>query len=864
MQRDSNRLQLILLVFSILFLCSNFAIGVLLFPDPFHNIALVKFFLATNVVFFLSIFSIMKIIRKTVFVPLIELLNRLQHFQTSPEMELDRDNNDSQFFQSIQELYTNVDHVFLRLNKNLKELEESKDYIETLMRTVQVAIIVFNKSLNPVYINDTGREILGIDSDDVNDLKISDYIGIRNLTELFEQFQSQDTLLNQEIPIVLKDGRRLDVDISVSPLYSTTNELLGHIAVLADITQRKKAEMNLRNQINFSRQIFKAIPDMVVIVDQKLKIIFVNQKAEELMGKWTPDVKDITHYLSKRSLSEGFDADLTQAIKEGKDLKRINVLNPFIECDNYVDLAIQPVITGKNILGALILVRDITEWRMLTRRIEHLQGFTVKLIEISPVGFISIDDSFKINVWNQSAQKIFGITVAQAQGEVLFDICPSLRQYRGAIRNAMESDMPVYLTEQIISLDQDNYKVINLRFYQVKNDSNSIVINVEDVTEVKELEDSLLQAQKMEALGMLTSGIIHDFNNVLSGILGYASLLDKSVPEDSEQKRCTRNILVSSDRASSMIRQILDFAKKRGSQCEHVDINEVIRETLGFLGLSLKNISLEIDLSPEPLFINVNRAKISQILINLLVNARNALVETEKPAIIIKSENQHIPKHPTLPPGEYIIISISDNGSGIKKDHLQKIFEPFFTTRKKEKGTGIGLSTVKEIVSDYNGTIEVESGYMEGTIFTILLPLENYSGEAETLQKYEEETLDVKGMALLVDDEEVIRQIAGDMLKKLSINCVAANSGEEGIELFRQYKDNISFIILDIELPGIKGKQVYDTLKTIDPEAKILLTSGYGQEYLENHIFLRRITHFMPKPFQLDHLNEKLLHLLRH
>lgn len=847
MKRDSNRLRLFLLLFFIIVLAFTLSVGIYFFPEIRTSPNFFVYLAALTAIYSIAAILMAIMMRKTVFSPIRAIADRLDLLPSE-----------------FQDLDNYLEEVFARLKQNLEELQESKEYIETLMKTVQVAIIVFNKSLKAIYINDAGRKLLGITGQENRTFRISDYIDTQVLADCFKELQNHTPLLNRDIPMVLKDGRRLEMDMSISPLHNAANEQMGYIAVFADITQRKKAESNLRNQINFSRQIFKAIPDMVIIVDHKLNIMFANQRAEEIMGKWSPEFKNISYYLSKRAILDGFDRSLRESIAQQKDIKKINVLNPFAEQENFVDLAIEPIVAKASTLGALILVRDITEWRNLTRKLEHLQGFTVKLIETNPLGFISLDESFQVNIWNQSAQKIFDINANRTQGANLFEICPQFRQYRGAIRNAIEADAPIYLAEQVIPFEGDRYKIVNLRFYQVKNDNLSIVINAEDVTEIKELEDSLLQAQKMEALGMLTSGIIHDFNNVLSGILGYASLLDKSVGDDPELKRCTRNILISSDRASSMIRQILDFAKKRGNRKEHVDINELIRETLGFLGLSLKNIALEMDLNPAPLFINVSRAKISQVLINLLINARDALKTTEKPRITIQSRNETISHHPSLTPGRFGIIRISDNGSGIKEDHLQKIFEPFFTTRKQGKGTGIGLATVKEIVTDYKGAIEVESGYQQGTVFTILLPLGDESPQPESDAPQEVQPLNVDGIALLVDDEEVIRQIAGDMLKKLSIGCISAATGEEGIDIFRRHQNRISFVILDVELPGMPGNQVFDQLRSIAPEIKILITSGHGQDYLETQLFKRKLDHFIAKPFQVNQLHEKLHNLLNH
>ena len=208
------------------------------------------------------------------------------------------------------------------------------------------------------------------------------------------------------------------------------------------------------------------------------------------------------------------------------------------------------------------------------------------------------------------------------------------------------------------------------------------------------------------------------------------------------------------------------------------------------------------------------------------------------------------------------MIKISDNGNGIKEENIKNIFETFFTTKDK-KGVGIGLSTVKEIVNSYNGTIKVKSEFGVGTSFKILIPSikQTVYEPKETIKEKHEPS--IKGNVLLVDDEEVIREIGNDMLNSLGINCITACNGEEGIEIYKKNRDKIDIIILDIELPGISGEKVFDILKQINPDIKILIASGYGKDYLEKKIFQRKIKNFMAKPFQLNQLSNKLNELIK-
>ncbi|MCK4837121.1 MAG: response regulator, partial [Candidatus Aminicenantes bacterium] len=378
-----------------------------------------------------------------------------------------------------------------------------------------------------------------------------------------------------------------------------------------------------------------------------------------------------------------------------------------------------------------------------------------------------------------------------------------------------------------------------------------------------ELEDSLLQAQKMESLGLLTSGIIHDFNNILSGIIGYAALLDKKFQSDSEVKKYTSNIIDYSERASGMIRQILGFSKKRLSKKEVLDINQVIEGLLNFLKVGLKNIKIEKRFSREKIQLLADKTKLSQVIINLMINAREALEQCSDPTIIVTTDEVFIKGREDILDGVYAKIDISDNGQGIKKENLDKIFEPFFSTKDKEKSTGIGLATVKDIVRDFHGKITVKSEYKRGTTFSILIPAvkEEVFESSEEIKKKLETT--IEGAVLLVDDEKVIREIGGEMLETLGIKCFTAAEGNEAVDIFKEKQDEISLVILDIEMPGYSGDRVAKKLKKINPEVRILFSSGYTRDYLESKVFKEKIEHFIPKPFNLNQLSEKLDRLMR-
>ncbi|MCK4944434.1 MAG: response regulator [Candidatus Aminicenantes bacterium] len=819
-----------------------------------------EFILICFVVFVIFLLLFLIFFRTALVTPIKSIIKNLSNFQTGTEVIVQ--DRKTQFF-LLNELFSNIENVFVRLSSNVKEIEESKEYVDTLMKTVQVFIIVMDKKLKPIYMNEYALKKLEINRDEISKLNIFHYIDKPFLKEIAQEFDKSDNILNKETFMILRNGKTIDVNISISKFFNTSNQLIGYISVVDDITKRKKAEMNLKNQIAFSRQIFRAIPDIILIVDTNLKIVFYNQKAEKIIEMASGEERNISAFLSTESLETGFDESLRNTINKGRFIKQINVLNPFKQGFNYVDLIIEPLKSTSEIIGGLIIMRDISEWRNLTERIKNLQEFMGRLIDASPYAVISVNKFDNIAIWNKEAEHLFNINSYRALDNNIFEVSPFFLSYKDVINEVKILRKSFFLSDQKMDFGNESTAVLNLNFYPVQSEDQHVVINIVDISKIRKLEDSLLQAQKMESLGVLTSGIIHDFNNILSGIIGYASLLNKKLTSDSEVNKYTSNIIDYSERASGMIGQILGFSKKRLSKKEVLDINEVIEGLLNFLKVNLKNIEITREFSPEKVRLVADKTKFSQVIINLIINAKEALEENPKPEIIVRTDEVEIKDRENLLDGVYAKIVISDNGQGIKKENLEKIFEPFFSTKDKQKSTGLGLATVKDIIMDFHGSIEVDSDLDKRTTFTILIPAvkeEVYDSPEEVKKKLE--TV-MEGSVLLVDDEEVIREIGREMLDSLGIKCFTAREGQEALEIFKNNKGEISLVILDIEMPGLSGDQVAEKLKKINPEIKILFSSGYTRDYLESKVFKGKIQYFIPKPFHLNQLAEKLDKLIR-
>ena len=820
------------------------------------------FSLVNTVVLFLGLALLFLFLRAAITRPLVRIEEDMHHFQKTGRARLPM--RRPIYPAEIGRLATDLQQAFSELQQRTSEVGEAKEQLEKLMQTSQSIVITTDRRLRPTFINEFGLKKLQIDGNAVRALRAQDFLERKFLREAAAELKLSEHIAEKETTLMLRTGEKIDIALSLAKIHDSQGKASGFLAVIADISKRKKAEIDLKNQILFSRQIFQSIPEMILIVDRRLRVTFINKRARDLISGGGAAVigQNLNSILARNSIESGFDELVRSVLEGGNSVHRINTLNPLLETENYVDLIIEPLKSGNVIIGGIIMLRDISEWRGLTAQLRSLQGFMQKLINASPYAVVSINEHGQITTWNSAAEKILGIPFANAFGKNLFSLLPLFDKYKDAINEIMILKKTIYLNDEQIYIGEEDFKVANLTLYPVTAEQNGVVIHIEDVSALKQLESSLIHAQKMESLGLLTSHIIHDFNNLLSGIMGYASLLEKKIADNPKLQKYISTIITSSERASTLINQLLNFSRKKMAEKEIVSLNDLIKESLDFLAMNLKTINLDIQLNESQILLQADKTKISQVIINLIVNARDALENIQRPIIHLRTDRVEISNQSNLLDGRYALIEISDNGSGISPENQKKIFEPFFTTKGQGRGTGLGLAIVREIIQDYNGRIELVSEPGLGTTFTILLPIFEEPLTPFIPQEEKAPEAPLEGLVLLIDDEEVVRDIGCDMLKTLGLNCLTAANGAEGIEIFKKNAAEVILVILDIEMPGITGEKVFQILRELRPEIKILIASGYGREYLEAEVFKGRISHYIPKPFKIEQLSYQVNKIL--
>jgi PAS domain S-box-containing protein len=505
---------------------------------------------------------------------------------------------------------------------------------------------------------------------------------------------------------------------------------------------------------------------------------------------------------------------------------------------------------------------------MLIKNRTSKQNRIFSIVEELKDGFCIINLSGEFIYANHAAQELFEMNSAENNYNFFSNfVCVEnhinhiktflnqydyIKDYELELFNSSSNKFPVLLT-------------INL----IKDPSKSVIgmsLLIKDMTYIKKVQQQLLQAQKMESIGMLASGVAHEFNNILTGIIPNAELIKLTTSLKDANHSRAESIQKSANRAADIVKKLLNFA--RTDKSEEIKVTDFLRtanETIDILRkLFDRNIELETQFSNNLYFVKIDETSLQQIIMNLSINAKDAI--SDKGKIRYHAENyminaNNIKRHNNLVEGKYIRFQIIDTGHGMDKEQLRYIFDPFYTTKKPGKGTGLGLSMVYGLINKVNGTIEVQSKTNSGTTFTIYLPATDPIDKKKT-DKFHAKSIGKGHTVLVVDDEPMIIEMAKDMLHSLGFRVLSAGNGLEGLDIYKQKQSEISVILLDLLMPEMSGKVCYKNLKQINPKVKVVITSGIGELEKKKELEKMGITAYLEKPYSLENISKKLYQIL--
>lgn len=495
--------------------------------------------------------------------------------------------------------------------------------------------------------------------------------------------------------------------------------------------------------------------------------------------------------------------------------------------------------------------------------------FLHTIVDSIPSILVVVDQENRIKMCNSSAQN--AAENISPEGTMLWDSFPYMKQFNTVIEKVQYGNKGHKM--RAVPIKAEGFESCDIALFPLQTEEHSgVVIIITDVTELTQKDQQLFQIQKMETVGTLAGGLAHDFNNIISGIVGTLSLMDYEDDEVVDMEELQEYITImnhAGDRAKDMIGQLLTLSHKSETSFDVVDIKDSIDNVL-----SLCQHSIDKSVVITPLYltnhykVHGSSSQLEQVFLNICINGAHAMTlmrpDSEKQGGEINITVQErslkegeLSSITPIPSGKYLEICIKDMGVGISSQMIKQIFDPFFTTKEKGEGTGLGLSMVYNIIKQHGGYINVDSELGKGTAISILLkPLLSANSSSGNAGEKSLTQMDKTGMVLIIDDEEQIRVIAKKMLNKMGFSVLQAEDGATGIEIYKENIDSIRFVLLDMVMPVLSGKDVFMQLEQINPDVKVILSSGFGQDNRVLDILEHRNVDFLHKPYTIKELIE--------
>lgn len=621
------------------------------------------------------------------------------------------------------------------------------------------------------------------------------------------------------------------------------------------------------------RSVVEGAIDGIITADERGIIRSFNPAAERLFGYTasevigrnvsilmpSPDREEHDGYIRRYLATR--EAHIIGIGREVTALRKDGTLFP-------AELAVSETVLGnRRIFTGLI--RDVSHRRQAEDAIREANQTLRALIETAPLAICVTDLDGRVKSWNAAAEKIFGWSEAEIIG-ARFPIVPDEEwgDFMAAVEEAKRGNTfaGARRRRRTRSGGTIDIAIWNAPLRDREGEITGILSVIADVSDELRLEQQLREAVKMEAIGRLAGGVAHDFNNILTVITGYAEMLAESVSDDEALSADAEEILRAADHASALTNQLLVFSRHTPSNPEPIDLNDVVIRLQKMLRRVIgEDVHLVTRTTPDLACVRADPAKVEQVLLNLAVNARDAMpdggtliIETAD----VELDGSYAGTHMGVAPGRYIMLAVSDTGTGMDAETRSRLFEPFFTTKEKGKGTGLGLSTVYGIVKQFNGEIWVYSEPGEGTTFKIYLPIVDDAVTPAPVRVEPEPASGGVETVLLVEDDSGVRKLVRSVLESQGYRVIEAADPLTALELSRNTPDTIDLLLTDVVMPHMSGRDLAVQIVALRPDIRVLYMSGYTDSVVIHHGIASGDALFIQKPFTPDDLARKVRQVL--
>lgn len=756
---------------------------------------------------------------------------------------------------------------------------QSEKRFRTVFQAAPLGIAIANPEGYFVEVNNAFKKMLGYDA---NEIEKMTFVDITHPDDRRETLRLSNSVRKGKINSYKKEKRYLKKDgdviwaiVRATAVRDNDGNIQYWLGITEDISERKQAEKALEESENRHRMLFEHAAEGIVVVDiTSGKIRYANPAFCNMLSY---SEKELTNMLvrdihPKEELKRVFSE--FKAMTQGE--KRLAQNIPCVRKDGiiiYVNInSTQVAIDGiEYIVG---FFQDITQRVNTEAALRESEERYRNILASIEEGYFEVDLNGNFTFFNDAVSKIFGYPPDELLGM-------NNRQYTRphTAKKMFKTFNKVYRTGKSariknyeIITKSGSKKILEVSASLIKDETNTpfgfrglvrdATKHIKGEKEKKRIASQIQQAQKMEAIGTLAGGIAHDFNNLLMGFQGNISLMLLDLDEDHPYCEYLKNMESYIIRGSELTRQILGFARRGKFQVKTTNLNDLLEKSAGMFSRTKKEISIHKKFEEGLWPVEVDRGQFEQVMLNLFVNSWQAMPGGGN--LYLETENVHLEEDYEKPyeivPGPYVRISITDTGIGMDKEIQQRIFEPFFTTKAVGRGTGLGLASAYGIIKNHNGIIDVYSEKGHGTSFKIYLPAsEKTVGREKPLaEKLRRGTETI----LLVDDEEMVVDVGKEILEKLGYTVIPASGGSEATEKLRQHENRIDLVILDMIMPDMSGSETFDNLKKINPDIKVLLSSGYSIDGQASEILNRGCNGFVQKPFNLKQISSKIREIL--
>jgi two-component system cell cycle sensor histidine kinase/response regulator CckA len=678
-----------------------------------------------------------------------------------------------------------------------------------------------------------------------------------------------------EAPVLdATSGERIWLDVRAQPMPGMN----GLVAWLTeDITARRQMQDILRTEMARFVDLLEHAPVGFYSVDGEGHFLFVNKTMTDWLGT-TPETltggEVRLHDLIPEAAEQGAPAYAPFApdtAGEGGAAavgpREVTFVGPTGQrIETYVT---QEVVGGEDgqPLTTRSVVRNLSDERQVRDALERSERRFRRFFQQAPIGIALLDADQRVQECNAAFTKLMGVARDGVVGQPMHSLvragdqpglakvlAPEAGGSTPEVRPAAEPDTVcrVFATP----LDAER------RDGQPEHEREGHVLHLIDATEQKNLEEQFAQSQKMQAVGQLAGGIAHDFNNLLTAMVGFCDLLLLRHRPGDQSFADLMQVKQNANRAANLVRQLLAFSRQQTLRPTVLSVTDVLQELMHLLRRLIgENIQLDVIHGRSLWEVKVDQGQLEQVIINLAVNARDAMAEGGG-ELAIRTSNQQLTRPlkregETVPPGDYVRIEVADSGCGIAQENLDRIFEPFFSTKEVGAGTGLGLSTVYGIVKQTGGFILVDSAPGVGTNFQIYLPRhQQTAGEAVAAKSAQSQVTDLTGMGtlLLVEDEDAVRAFSARALRKKGYDVLEASSGEHALDVMEQQGDKVDLLITDVVMPNLDGPALVRRVRETHPDVKVIFISGYTEDSFRRNLGEESDIHFLGKPFTLKQL----------